>query len=234
MNKIVGNFDNTKIKISIKPGTSNNTIVFEAPPRSKNLKILIDGDDIYIKLGKNISLNGVIRICDKCKLIIGNNLTCNNPCYLYIGEETEVTIGDDCMFSSNVLIRTEDSHAIYDVESTKRLNPSSSVHIGNHILIFADAKIFKGVRIDDGSIIGSGTILSNTHISNNALVAGNPYRYIKINVAWEKTYVNSSQFKSTLATEFKKKNVAYWRKTKIIDDLLTRINPKLLKQNLFA
>ena len=41
MNKIVGNFDNTKIKISIKPGTSNNTIVFEAPPRSKNLKILI-------------------------------------------------------------------------------------------------------------------------------------------------------------------------------------------------
>lgn len=35
MNKIVGNFDNTKIKISIKPGTSNNTIVFEAPPDLK-------------------------------------------------------------------------------------------------------------------------------------------------------------------------------------------------------
>lgn len=229
MNTVEGVVDPVKIKISFKPESTNNKIKFGGGIRSNGLRIICDGDNINIDIGSGVSINGVIRICSNCKLIIGNNRTASNPCYWYIGEGTVCKIGNDCMFSSNITFRTDDSHAIYSVTDCKRINVSRDISIGNHVLIFPDCKILKGTIIDDGSIVAANTICSNSHISNNAMVAGAPYKYCKLNVAWDKTYVNSQTFQTSTPEMVKEKNAKYWHKTVVTEDVVRKCSKSAMK-----
>ena len=42
---------------------------------------------------------------------------------------SNLEIGRDCMFSNNVIVRTSDSHAIYDLHINQRLNKTKSISI---------------------------------------------------------------------------------------------------------
>lgn len=67
---------------------------------------------------------------------------------------SNLEIGRDCMFSNNVIVRTSDSHAIYDLHINQRINKTKSISIGNYVWIVPQSIIMKGVAIGDGSIIG--------------------------------------------------------------------------------
>ena len=46
---------------------------------------------------------------------------------------TQINIGDDCMISYNVKIRTNDGHTIYDNSTKEILNHAQNITIGNHV-----------------------------------------------------------------------------------------------------
>lgn len=94
-----------------------------------------------------------------------------------------IAVGEDCMFSNNIIVRTSDSHPIYDSTTNERLNPAASVQIGNHVWIAPSSVVMKGANIGDGVIVGSHTMV-NKKVSANVLVVGMPMRVIKENVYW--------------------------------------------------
>lgn len=94
-----------------------------------------------------------------------------------------IMIGNDCMFSNNIIIRTSDSHPIYDKNTKQRINHPQSVIIGNHVWIAPDSKIMKGVEIGDNSIIGSNTFVTK-NIGENVLAVGIPAKEIKNEIFW--------------------------------------------------
>lgn len=153
--------------ISIRIVGSNNTIIIDDNCSiGHNCSFWIDGDNHKIEIGKNTTFNSFVHI---------NAQECN----------TSIIIGNDCMFANNIIIRTSDSHSIYDINTNLRINYAKDVIIGNHVWIAPNSKIFKGVVISDGSIIGSDTLVTK-NIPSNVLAVGHPAKIVKENIRWER------------------------------------------------
>lgn len=172
-------------------------------------KYIINGEQCTISIGHGTSLNHLfVRINDlnntiiidencvigpKCSfwlegdnntIHIGSNTTFTKSIHLCVQEnDMSIMIGNDCMFSNNIIIRTSDSHPIYDKNTKQRINHPQSVIIGNHVWIAPDSKIMKGVEIGDNSIIGSNTFVTK-NIGENVLAVGIPAKEIKNEIFW--------------------------------------------------
>lgn len=102
-------------------------------------------------------------------------------------DNSTIHIGKDCMLSNNIIIRTSDSHPIYDKLTGSRINFSKNVFIGNHVWIAPNSKILKGANIGDGCIVSSNTMVSKS-INDNCLVVGMPSKVIKENISWNRNF----------------------------------------------
>ena len=126
----------------------------------------------------------------------------DNHCIISIGERTfvgkdshlactedgsKLLIGSDCMISSHVQIRTGDSHSILD-SNGDRINPASSVSIGNHVWLGEGCKVLKGVSLDGDDIVSTGAIVTKS-FGRNLLIGGIPAKILKENVIWDKERV---------------------------------------------
>lgn len=94
-----------------------------------------------------------------------------------------IIIGEDCMLSNNIIIRTSDSHPIYDRNTKCRINPPKDVKIDNHVWIAPNSKIMKGAVIGEGAIIGSDTTVTKK-VEPFSLVVGRPQKVVKTDVCW--------------------------------------------------
>ena len=95
-----------------------------------------------------------------------------------------INVGDDCMISSNVIIRTGDSHSILD-RNYARINRAANVTIGDHCWIAEGVRIMKGVILKSDIIVGSNSVVTSS-FPPNVIVAGNPGKVIKNEVYWTK------------------------------------------------
>lgn len=165
-----------------------------------------------VKVGEQTLLNGAIldaRQAAGCKLEIGEYSYIQGKIVMektnvvvHIGSRTfissgtlldaadEITVGDDVLIASGVLIMDHDSHA---QEFVKRKNdvldwchgrkdwsnvPRSRVVIGNKSWIGAKSIILKGVTVGEGAVIGAGSVLTK-NVDPWTVVAGNPARVIR-------------------------------------------------------
>ena len=64
-----------------------------------------------------------------------------------LSEQKHLFIGNDCLLSFGIWVRNADPHLIYDVESHKRVNPTKSIYIGDHVWIGQSAMILKGRKV---------------------------------------------------------------------------------------
>lgn len=162
---------NNKIKIN------NNTII-------SNSCIYIKGNNNNITIGANCKLKEINLVCrnDSNKIIIGDKVSTAGKYWGYVDihtmDETSVSIGNECMISGNVIIRSDDGHPIYD-DNNIIINKSSNVLIGNRVWIAQDAKILKGVKICSNSIIGIGAIVTKSFEKSPCVLVGNPAKQIK-------------------------------------------------------
>ena len=103
-------------------------------------------------------------------------------------EGTEITFGDDCLFSTDVVFRTSDSHSILDATTGQRVNQAESIHSGNHVWFGNKTTILKGVNIEDDCIVGTGSIVTRS-IPIGSAVAGNPAKVLRSGITWDKNRV---------------------------------------------
>lgn len=166
-------------------GLDNVCIIEEATVGQ--LRFHIRGNNNRIKIGSNCSFGANCSLWiegNNSEIIIGDNTTMTHTCHINCQEDNmKIVIGRDCMFSNNIIIRTSDSHPIYDTNTDERINPPKNVILGNHIWIAPNSKIMKGAIIGDNSIIGSDTTVGK-EIGENVLVVGRPGRVVKTNVRW--------------------------------------------------
>lgn len=209
-NEISGAYDADKVRISF--GGKNNRVQFGKNFKTSRLSLAFEGDDGLFVIGDNSFMVGSARIGTGCRLRIGNDLLSRFGNSYFIGEATSITIGNDCLFSGGIVFRTDDSHAIYDVESGERINKAKDIVIGNHVWLCESCRILKNTRVHDGSIIAMNTLLANCVIANNCIVGGTPFRYLRKNIAWEKPYLGGEIFSRGL------KKSPYWNMTKSPED----------------
>ena len=98
-------------------------------------------------------------------------------------EETKISIGKRCLFSSEIVIRTGDSHSITNLIGD-RINKSMDVSISDHVWIGQKVTVLKGSEIGKDSVIGTGSIITGKKFDKNSVIAGIPGRVIKSGITW--------------------------------------------------
>ena len=140
-----------------------------------------------MEIGENCKITGafIMKITDGAKICIGDKTTMGGVSII-CGEGRKVSVGDDCMFSFGINLRTTDSHGIYDQKTKNRINPAKDIVVGDKVWVGMNCMIMKGSAISNGSVVGAGAFVSKPIETPNVLIAGNPAIILKEGVVWER------------------------------------------------
>ncbi|MDY4077780.1 MAG: acyltransferase [Clostridium sp.] len=123
------------------------------------------GKGFTFRKGFSISIEG------QGKIQVGKDVFFNNYCSL--NSLDSITIGDDCIFGSNIQIY-DHNHRFKDKEKgiMEQGYTKAPIKIGTNCWIGSNVTILKGVTIGDNVIIGAGCVIDKD-IPNNVIVRQN-------------------------------------------------------------
>lgn len=169
----------------VSNGTGNRLVIGDLS-RLHHCEMYIGGSNNTIVIGERCYFNHVVFYIegDGNTIEIGNHTGLYGRAELAAIEGTTISIGDNCMFSSDVFMRTGDSHSVLRKGTRERINPSKSIHIGNHVWIGTKVTVLKGTRVPQDCIVGAGSLLTHAFEHPNCVIAGVPAKEVKQDVDW--------------------------------------------------
>lgn len=177
-------------KLSIKFLGGNSTIkIYEPIPKFNNAS-LICGENSKIEIGASkhrIENFVIVTKGSNCTVSIGKNFSVRGGCIvLDKANDISVTIGDECMFASNVSILPTDFHTITDHSTGKAINPPQNIEIGKHCWLCENATLLKGSKIPNDSIVARSALVTKKFCKPNTIIGGCPSKVLKENVNWDR------------------------------------------------
>lgn len=142
---------------------SNNKIVVADGCRLEGCEFFIKGNGVIIDIEQNVVIGkgSVLWVeDDNGSIKIGKNSTFESVHLAVTEDNKSIQIGEDCMFSTDIDVRTGDSHSIIDINTGNRINYARDVIIGNHVWCGAHSSILKGSIIPDDVIIGTRSVVT--------------------------------------------------------------------------
>ena len=149
---------------------NNNTLDIEDSEFNSNIKIFVGLPECPV---------------NNCVIHIGHNFSGSDVMIRICEDNTEVIIGNDCMFSSDVQIWASDTHTITDMNGNCT-NIGRFVHIGNHVWLGYGVFVLKNTTIPDDSVVGCKAVVCGKFDFQNSIIAGNPAKVMKKNVNWNR------------------------------------------------
>lgn len=173
-------------KVTIKISGENNTLRIGKNCRIQNCEIrlkgrnntILIGDHVVFKSGKIYLVGG-----EGQEITIGNGTTVEGA-YLLSDENASITIDEDCMLATDILIRTGDKHSIVDLQSGERINYANDITIGKHVWLGRSVHVLKGTVLPDNTVVGARSLVNKKFIEQNTIIAGAPARIVKQGVNW--------------------------------------------------
>lgn len=182
----IGNAFMKSCRIFIK-GTNNRIVIEPGLTRLKYSSISVNGSGCLVIIGGGSNLNHTSLHIedDNGSIVIKKHVTFSGNTNLAVIEGTRITIGEDCLFSAQIDMRTGDSHSILDYTTGKRINTSLDITIGEHVWIGNDVKLLKGASIGSHSIVGAGAILTAGDYPSHCIIGGIGHgKILKTNIDW--------------------------------------------------
>lgn len=126
-------------------------------------------------------------------IFIDEDCTFGTNLSLHANAGKKIVIGRDCMFSYDVQMQAGDGHTIFDVITGENINSlyrqedttKNMLVLGEHVWVSARTFILNGTNVGNGSIIGGNSTVKGI-FANNCVVAGNPAKTVKENIAWSR------------------------------------------------
>lgn len=152
---------------------------------------IVEGTDSTIIIGPNCRLLDVtIKVVGSGAIvIIGGGTTWEGGAMLNNandGTSKTIIVGNDCMLSSDVNLRTADGHSMWQAGGQERIDKSGDIVIGNHVWLGNGSRVARGSRIGNGAVLGQRSFLSATMEPFTAY-AGVPARKVRDRVEWSRT-----------------------------------------------
>lgn len=232
-NKIIVNADksfcdsNTVINFQGK----NNILVVEDGVRLRSSKINFNADNSVVYLSKNKHAYCInVSLFNNSVVYIGKDNYFNGGLNISVSEYQNVIIGNDCLFSFGIWIRTADPHLLYSTETKKRINASKGVFLGDHVWIGQNVFLLKGTCVGSGTVVGAASVVSGKKLASNCCYGGNPAKLLKENVFFAHDCVNDWLPKDTKKSQTMDSDKYIYSKTgeifnfAVVDADLKKIN----------
>lgn len=172
-------------KTHIRIKGDNNQIIIEDFAVLKGASLYINGSGNVIRIGPWSHLAGTDLFIedDGGRITIGSRTKFLGKTHLAVIEGTGISIGEDCLFSTDVQLRTGDSHSILDLQG-RRINASEDIVLGDHVWVGTQAFCTKGARVASHSIIGARALVTKAFDVPNCALAGVPAKVVRRDVDW--------------------------------------------------
>lgn len=95
-------------------------------------------------------------------------------------------IGDNCLLSWGIKIRTSDGHSVVDLDTNKAINLPQDVNVGDRVWVGEGVSFLKGSLISADSVVGSHAIVTRKFDQPNCVIAGFPAKIVKENIKWDR------------------------------------------------
>lgn len=154
----------------------------------RNVDVEIWGRGHHVILEEGVSFKrggGITLYGEGCTLRIGKGTTIEGAVFSVGENGNTLSVGEDCMFSYDIEVRTSDAHSIVDLKTNRRTNPPADVTLGDHVWVAASVTIMKGVEIGAHSVIGTRSLVTKS-VPPNAIAVGAPAKVLKEGVTWDR------------------------------------------------
>lgn len=171
--------------VDIRISGTGNKIYIDDFTTLKNTNIYINGNNNVVRVGKWTSFWNA-EVCiedDGNEVSIGNHTKIMGKTQLAAMEGTKILIGSECGFSTDIIMRTGDSHSILDMEG-RRVNASKDIILEDHIWVGIKVICMKGTYVSRNSILAAGAVVSGKFMEPNCIIGGVPGKVIKKGVEW--------------------------------------------------
>lgn len=175
--------------LSITINGNNNKVEIELPSNFINVSIVMDGDnnEFYLKPTKHRTIrHTTFGMEGGSKISVGSGLSIYRDVHIVAKNGKDITIGDECMFAREIMIRNNDGHVILDRKTGELLNPPEDIVIGDNVWLGMRVLIFKGAVIPKGSVVGAGALVNKKFDEENILIAGTPAKKIRSDIEWRR------------------------------------------------
>lgn len=165
----------------------DNTVEIASGAKLFNMRIYIRGNGHRLTVGANCQFNGGDFYFEDqgCTISIGAGTTVEHAHLAVTEPGRSITVGANCMFSTQIELRTGDSHSILDKATGKRINFAKNVVIEDRVWIGAKVIVLKGVTVGQGSIIGTASLVTSS-VPPFCVAAGIPAKVVRENVDWDR------------------------------------------------
>lgn len=172
-------------KVNIRIKGSNNKIIIGDFAQLPGACVTIHGSNNTVTIGPWSYLGGTDLFMEDNggSIIIGEHTKFLGKTHLAVIEGTSITIGRDCLFSSDIQLRTGDSHSVLDMDG-RRINASQDITIGDHVWVGTQAFLTKGAKVAPHSIVGACALVTKAFEEPHCSLAGVPARVVKQGVDW--------------------------------------------------
>ena len=182
-NKIVN--DGVLLNITYDIKGDGNLITIRKGTIVSDTKIYIRGNHHHLLIDSNCKYKGGSFYFEdeKCSIEIHEGTTVESAHIAVTEPGRKISIGKNCMLSTNIEFRTGDSHSILESATNKRINYAQDIEVQHNVWIGANATILKGVKIGANAIVASGAIVT-TDIPDGSIAAGIPAKVVKSGIYW--------------------------------------------------
>ncbi len=172
-------------------GATGKNIIIIGERLELHGKVFCKGrDNILVFSGSNVQpvkLGIELIDANSCLVFWGKQATSSALNKIIMrGESHSCLVGDNCMFAYNIVLRTSDMHAIFDLTSGEKINDSGDIIINPHVWIGQDVLILKKSSIGFGSIIGAKSLVTG-NIPAFCIAGGLPAKVIRHNCSWDRS-----------------------------------------------
>jgi len=160
-----------------------NKIFFDLSISDK-VKVSFQGCGNVLRIGENISVGNLyIRFGNNGFCSIDNNTEIIEA-RIFVSD-AKVLIGKDCLFSTQVILRTHDAHHIFDIETHKRINHSRDIVVGDNVWLAYQVTLLGGATIGTGSVVGTNAV-TTSQFGDHKIIVGSPAKVIRNNICWSR------------------------------------------------
>lgn len=154
----------------------------------ENSLIQINGEGCVVVVGENCRIRGLQIVVRRSNsmVFIGSNTTWESGAIISESGNI-VAVGNDCMMSNSVVLRTSDGHTIFDSSTREPINNPADLLIGHHVWLGNSARVNKGSRIGNGAVVGQCSIVSGS-LDGASIYGGTPARKLRDGIVWSRTH----------------------------------------------